>query len=920
MLVVGCFPNFPPPPYWVASLRLPAPYANDIVSHLMKRFLATSVRLLAAVTLLFSAGSLRASTNDAVIAPPLQVADQFLLAIPKAAFGKDYLFSASMIPQGESPTSHGLAGKIVSFELFPDGVDMYESTKGLVVTADLPARRLLASFTIVRQDANQVIVDFNKGMRQVFTQSWTDGGALNLGQHDTVLDVPESRVFEMRSEDGNLIIRQSVQTRSRESNQDYQARYEARYFIAPYAPGNFAGKEPDAVTDRYARFFETEGQLELGTGRISARVDRFDLKQPLLFYYSANTPPEYVQAVSDGILYWNLVFGKEIVRVAKAPDGATAPDAKYNLVQWVPWDKAGFAYADVLVDPLTGESKHGQAYMTSAFTFLGKARARALLRAMEEAAAPKKDAKDGKDGKGAAHLGLPFLGSAECCEVDPKVFAQQMAMGLQELLASDQLTDEAALRTSQDYVRQVVAHEVGHILGLRHNFAGSLAATLTSQELDDWFKAYLLGQPLDAYTNKLVSSSIMEYTVFKGSVFIGWQIRALKHVLPHDHAAIAWGYNDSAEARTNKLLFASDEDTTVYGDVKTFDYGPAPVVSAYSDTAQLISLLPNSVIETFIRARAPQNPHDRLPLEQVNLDYTVTARLIANEFASQLLWFRSETRSLSVENQFDYIGEMNLKDRHLAHWKFLNQQIDQLGGVDRALFAWLPGDFKFELKPDPAGIPVMPRINAAALTDKLGKLLASTNYLTFVGLDDQKYSFTKDEIDLIQKRGQKYFAELEKEVIKHLCQKLGNAPRDLGVEATGGVGADDITAKLETRIIEVAKYVVTAKDETKRIAGQVDKSYVEVPAFKYDQETRLAAARALGEKDGSFKGWSDDAKGELNTQLRKSVEEALNLSHFRDFQVSLLSRPLREWYQQQLELLALLPPAPNSNNAPLPAR
>ena len=883
----------------------------------MKRLIGFTIRTLTFTAILLGLFSLRARAGDAVIAPPLQVADQFLLAIPKAAFGKDYLFSASLIPQGQSPTSHGLAGKIVSFELFPDGVDLYESTQGLVVTKDLPARRLLASFAIVRQDSNQVVIDFNKGMRQVFTQSWTDGGGMDLEQHDTVLEVPESRVFEMRSEDGNLIIRQSVQTRSREMSQDYQARYEARYFISPYAPGNFVGKEPDPVTDRYARFFETEGQLELGTGRISSRVDRFDLKQPLLFYYSANTPPEYVQAVSDGILYWNLVFGHEIVRVAKAPDGVTAPDAKYNLVQWVPWDKAGFAYADVLADPLTGESMHGQAYMTSAFTFLGKARARALLRAMEEAAAPKKDA---KDGKGSARLGLPFLGSAECCSIDPKVFAQQMAMGLQELLASDQLTDEAALRTSQDYVRQVVAHEVGHILGLRHNFAGSLASTLTSQELDDWFKAYLTGQPLDAYTNKLVSSSIMEYTVFKGSVFIGWQIRALKHILPHDHAAIAWGYNDSAEARTNKLLFASDEDTMVYGDVKTFDYGPAPVVGAYSDTAQLISLLPNSVIETFIRARAPQNPHDRLPLEQVNLDYTVTARLIAGEFASQLVWFRSDIRSLSVENQFDYIGEMNRKDRHLAHWKFLNQQVDQLGGVDRALFAWLPADFKLDLKADPAGIPVMPRVNAAALTDKLGKLLASTNYLTFVGLDDKKYSFTKDETDLIQKRGQKYFEELEKEVVKHLCLKLGNSQRDLGMEATGGVGADDITAKLETRIIEVAKYVVTAKDETKRIAGQVDKSYVEVPAFKYDQETRLAAARALGEKDGSFKGWSDDAKGELNTQLRKCVEDALNLSHFKDFQVSLLSRPLREWYQQQLELLAQLPPSPTSSSPPLPGR
>ena len=62
------------------------------------------------------------------MAPELQVADQFLVAIPTSGFGKDYLLSASLIPLGKSPTSHGLAGKIVSFELFLDGVDMYEST------------------------------------------------------------------------------------------------------------------------------------------------------------------------------------------------------------------------------------------------------------------------------------------------------------------------------------------------------------------------------------------------------------------------------------------------------------------------------------------------------------------------------------------------------------------------------------------------------------------------------------------------------------------------------------------------------------------------------------------------------------------------------------------------------------------------
>ena len=861
------------------------------------------------------------ATAVAPLAPQLQVADKYYLAIPKDGLGRDYLFSASLIPQGQSPTSHGLAGKIVRFELFPDGVDMYESTRGLVVTEDLPARRLLASFPIVSQDAGRVVVDFNKGMRRVFTQSWTDGGPLDFGAHDDVLEVPESRVFEMRTDAGQLIIRQSVQTRSREQNADVEARVEARYFITPYQPGDFAGKEPSLVDGRYTKFFETEGLLETGTGRISSRIARFDLKQPVQFYYSANTPPEYVEAVKDGILYWNTVFGKEVVQVKKADAGVTAPDARCNLVQWVPWDRAGFAYADALTDPLSGETKHGQAYITSAFSFDSKAGARILLRAMEEMAEPKKDAK-----KGPAQLGLPFFDSAAGCELDPRVFAQETAHGLQELLASDQLTDEAVLRASLDTIRWAVAHEVGHILGLRHNFAGSLGATLTVKELDEWFKAYVTGKPLDAYTNKLASTSMMEYTIFKGRMFDGWRMRTGKPPLPHDRAAIRWGYFDSEEARTNKLLFATDQDTMIYGDVRRDDYGPEPVVGIYNDTAQMIDLLPNFLIEGFIAARAPQNPHDRIPLEQVDLWPSDFAGALAEQFATALIWFRADTRSLSVENQFDYIGEMNLKERHQAHWKYLNHQIEELGGVDRALFSPLPAEFKLDLKDEPAGMSVVQRLSATNLSAKLERLLTSTNsnYLTFVGLDDKKYSFTPAERELILKRGKQFFNDLEKELVKAYCQELEDAPRNLGAAAVEAVGEDDITAKLEQRIIEVAKTVITAREETNRISGKVDKSYVEVPVYKYKQETRLAAAKALNEKTGSFKGWADDAKNELNGQLKKQIEESLNIAHFKDFQVSQLSRPLRNWYQEQQELLALLPTTPPAPGAsappPLPAK
>ena len=869
---------------------------------------------LSLVAMLLAAFPAALSAADQPVAPELQVADQFYLAIPKDGFGKNYLFSASLIPQSESPTSHGLAGKIVRFEQFPDGVDMYESTRGLVVTEDLPARRLLASFPIVKQDATRVVVDFNKGMRRVFTQSWTDGGALNFDAHDDVLEVPESRVFEMRADGGQLIIRQSLQTRSREENADVEARFEARYFITPWRPGDFADKEPSLLDARYTKFFETEGRLEPGTGRVSSRIDRFDLKQPVLFYYSANTPPEYVEAVKGGILYWNSAFGKDVIQVKKAAEGVTAPDARCNLVQWVPWDRAGSAYADVLSDPLSGESLHGQAYMTSAFSFVGKARARALLRAMQESAETAKDPK-----KGSGQFGVPFLNSPAFCEPDLRDFARQMAQGLQELLASDELTDEAVLRASQDYVREVVAHEVGHILGLRHNFAGSLGATLSARELDDWFQAYVTGKPLDAYTNKLATTSMMEYTIFKGAVFTGWRMRTGQPPLPHDRAAIQWGYFDSDDARTNKMLFATDDDVLIYADVRRFDYGIEPVVGDYNDTAQFIALLPNNVIETFIRARAPQNPHDRIPLEQVNLDYTVAAGEIVTQLANALVWFKADTRSLRVENQFDFIGALNLKERHQAHWQYLNHQIDELGGVDRALFSPLPPGFKLDLKDEPAGLNIVQRLNATNLTARLEHLLASTNYSTFVGLDDKKYTFTPAEQALILERGKKYFEKLEDEYVRQLCQKLEDAPRDLGAEANDSIGEDDITAKLEQRIIDLAKTVITDRVETNRISGKLDKSYVEVPVFKYDQETRLAAARALGEKTGSYKSWADDAKSELNAQLKKQIEDSLNLAHFKDFQVSLLSRPLREWYQQQQELLALLPTTPPAPGTPAPA-
>lgn len=856
-------------------------------------------------------------------APQLEAAPNLNLALPRAALGKDYLLTASIIPQVLSPTSTGLAGRIVRFELFHDGVDLYESTQGLVVTDELPVRRLLTTFPIVEQNDARVVIDFNKGMRRVFTDIWYGGGpGFDAASRARTLEVPQSRVFEMKRAGDQLVIRQSAQTRDRQADANREERYEIRYFLGPYQPGDFQSREHTVADSKYVRFFETQAHIEPITGRPTSKTARFDMTEPVVFYYSDNTPAEYEEAVKQGVLYWNRAFGKEALRVEKAPKGMTAPDAAHNLVQWVPWDSAGFAYADILVDPRTGASQRGQAYITSVFAISGKSRARELLRLMRGVVEAKeaKEKSDPKPGPASGPaLGIDFLPPASVCQVDPVQFAQQLATGLEGLLAEGKLDDATALQAAQDYVCEVVAHEVGHVLGLRHNFAASLTANLTHKELDDWFRAYVSGAETNTYAGKLPTSSVMDYNVFKASVLLGHQIRTGQDPLPYDKAAIQWGYFNSAEPQEKHTLLGTDQDAAGYGDVRTFDYGSEPVVSAYASIAEQIRNLPNSVIETFIRTKAPRDPRDRRPLAEVNLSVGQYAGAIASGYESLLQWYKAASRSIEIERTFDFVGDLNRKEVLQAHWKVLNEQLDKLGGVDRAAFAYLPLDLKLELKEEPKDIVAPEKIDAKKLADRLGKLLESPAYTNFVGLDEKTYTFTKEEKELILKRGQKFFEEFEKEVVKRTLLVLEKAQRDLGVEAAGAVGDEDATAKLEKRIIDVAKVVIMAKNDAERRRGKVDKSFVEVQDFKYEQETRLAAARALGDTIGSFKGWAVDAKSDLNKQLKDEVEAALNIQNFKSFQDSMLSRPLREWYLNQQAILALLPAKPPASGAPAPA-
>ncbi len=861
--------------------------------------------------------------------PALAPAANQHVVIPTAALGKDFLLSASVIPQMIAATSTALAGKIVQFELFHDGVDLYESTEGLVVTHELPARRLLTTFPIIQKSPESVTIDFNAGMGRVSNDIWYSASATALPRRGATvsqarsLEIPKGRVFEVRSEGQQLVIRQSAQVRDRQIDPNMEERYEIRYFLAPYVQTDFQTKEHGEDVLRHVRFFESHPRIEPTSGRTASKIALFDIRKPVVIHFSANTPPEFIEPVRDGILYWNRAFGREVVQAEKAPEGVTAPDPRFSLIQWVPWDSAGFAYADVIIDPRSGASRQGQTYMTSTFAISGRARARALLRSMR-AAIEKSEKSDKPEKHDHAEPGTPaspFFPSARACQCDPIAFAHQFASGLEAALADEKFSDEAARRISADYVRQVVAHEVGHMLGLRHNFAGSLATTLNHRELSDWFEAYIADDKTQKFADRIPASSVMDYNEMKAGTFIGWKIRTTKEILPHDAAAIRWGYFGSNDVADQKMLFGTDQDIMGFGDVTPFDYGSEPLLAAYSSISDLVRNLPNSLIETFIAAKAPRDPRDRKPLDQVVLTPRNTASLLANSYSQMLAWFRAGQRSLLVERPFPYSGPLNQQEILKAHWKSLNDQVEKLGGIDRAAFSFLPVDLKLDLKGDPATVRSAEKIDAKKLTERLAKLLEKPEYSQFVGLDEKPNSFTKEEKALILQRGTAFFEEFQKFVLLEVCMRLERAQRDLGVRALEEVPEDDVVAKLEKRIIDLSREVVLAKNEERRHRGKVDKAFVEVVDFRYDLETRMAAARMLNEGVGSFKSWATDPRTEQAKALKDSVDAALNVQNFKEFKESLLSRTLRDWYLNQQSVLGALggrggPPMP----MPMPAK
>lgn len=262
--------------------------------------------------------------------------------------------------------------------------------------------------------------------------------------------------------------------------------------------------------------------------------DVSDPVEPIVFWVDNSVPVEYRETVKNAIEGWNVAFleaGFSNAVVAKQmPDDADFDhaDMRYNIVRWVASPGDAYAIALFRTNPLTGQILNGAVTVDANIV-------RAF--ASEYGTYVRPEAWQARLKNRLADLAVDGYSPNRC-----DVMAEGNLNMLTGMMAASQMAGVSRDQYVKEFIRWVVGHEMGHMMGLRHNFVASTLLDLNQLGSDEEVK------------KEGTAASVMDYVAFNPSALKGGVDFFGQTVGRYDKWAIKYGYTpfgqkDSDEER-----------------------------------------------------------------------------------------------------------------------------------------------------------------------------------------------------------------------------------------------------------------------------------------------------------------------------------------------------------------------------------